>query len=221
MAARDETRRVPSRGGTAPAQAEIDLEENQRLGSLGVSLAAGVITPAIKKISPHVGSELSALATAAARANPVMAGRMADPITLATSTYHPLPDHSALGLSAFYVALLTILSGFPRRRARELLHRRCARLRHQRDRSALEAEAPRGDQPPPDVSHQVGDSGGRRAPAHGHEAITLDSLRCARYCELLGAPSSLLLRTNSSHSCSRARDACLARPVQRPHDRWH
>ena len=103
---------VPSRDGTTPAQAEVDLEENQRLGSLGVSLAAGVITPAIAKISPHVGRELSALATPAARANPIMAGRLADPITLATSTYRPLPDHSALGLSAFYVALLTILSGF-------------------------------------------------------------------------------------------------------------
>lgn len=75
---------VPSRGGTAPAQAEVDLEENQCLGALGVSLAAGVITPAIKEISPHVGSELSALATSAARANPVMAGRLADPITFAT-----------------------------------------------------------------------------------------------------------------------------------------
>jgi YhgE/Pip-like protein len=103
---------VSSPGGTSPAQAEVDLEENQRLGSLGTGLAAGVITPAIEKISPHVGSELSALATPAARANPVMAGRLADPITLATSIYRPLPDHSALGLSAFYVALLTILSGF-------------------------------------------------------------------------------------------------------------
>ena len=103
---------APSRGKTPPAQAELDLKENQRLGSLGVSLAAGVIAPAIAKISPHIGSELSALATPAARANPVMAGRLADPIALATSTYRPLPDHSALGLSAFYVALLTILSGF-------------------------------------------------------------------------------------------------------------
>jgi YhgE/Pip-like protein len=103
---------VPSSGGSAPAQAEVALQENQRLGSLGTGLAAGVITPAIEKISPHVGSELSTIATPAARANPVLAGRLADPITLKTSIYRPLPDHTALGLSAFYVALLTILSGF-------------------------------------------------------------------------------------------------------------
>lgn len=99
-------------GRTPPAQAVVTLEENLRLGSLGVSLAAGVVTPAIAAISPHVGSQLSALATPAARANPVLAERIADPLTLTPASYRPLPDHSAVGLSAFYIALLSILSGF-------------------------------------------------------------------------------------------------------------
>lgn len=105
---------MPEHGGSPapPSVSAVDLEENLRLGSLGVSLAAGVLAPAVAQISRHIGSELSSLATPAARANPIMAGRLADPVALTTSTYRPLPDHSALGLSAFYVALLSLLSGF-------------------------------------------------------------------------------------------------------------
>ena len=98
--------------GSAPAVATIALEENQRLGSLGVNLAAGVLTPALTKISEQIGSEISPSASAATRANPVLAAHLTDPLALRTVTYRPLPDHSALGLSAFYIALLSILAGF-------------------------------------------------------------------------------------------------------------
>jgi YhgE/Pip-like protein len=103
---------VHTAGSSPPAQAKIELQENPRLGSLGVNLAAGVITPAIDQISPHVGKQLSALASPPVRANPVLAALLASPLVLTTTTYRPLPDHSALGLSAFYIALLSILSGF-------------------------------------------------------------------------------------------------------------
>ncbi len=97
---------------SAPAQATIAVEENQRLGSLGVNLAAGVLTPAFTKISEQLGSEIAPRASASTRANPVLAANLADPIVLHTVTYRPLPDHSAVGLSAFYIALLSILAGF-------------------------------------------------------------------------------------------------------------
>jgi YhgE/Pip-like protein len=103
---------VSTPGATPPANAAVGLEENQRLGSLGVNLANGVITPAIAKISPQIGSRLSSLATPATKGNPVLASRLANPIALTTTTYRPLPDHSALGLSAFYVALLGLMAGF-------------------------------------------------------------------------------------------------------------
>ncbi|MGA9875986.1 MAG: ABC transporter permease [Solirubrobacteraceae bacterium] len=103
---------VPSGSSTPPASATVTLEENQRLGSLGVNLAAGVIAPAVAQISQQIGTKLTPLATPAARSNPVLAGRLADPVTLTTASYRPLPDHSALGLSAFYIALLALLSGF-------------------------------------------------------------------------------------------------------------
>ena len=37
---------------------------------------------------------------------------LASPITVTTVQYRPLPANTALGLSAFYVALLTIMCGF-------------------------------------------------------------------------------------------------------------
>jgi len=103
---------VSTPGGTPPATAVVTLEENTRLGNLGVSLASGVLTPAITKISPQIGSHLSALATPASKSNPVLASQVADPITLTTTTYRPLPNYSALGLSAFYIALLGLIAGF-------------------------------------------------------------------------------------------------------------
>jgi len=103
---------VQTRGATPPATAAVELQENTRLGSLGVSLASGVLTPAIARISPQIGKHLSELATPASKDNPVLASRVENPITLTTSTYRPLPDHSALGLSAFYIALLGLIAGF-------------------------------------------------------------------------------------------------------------
>lgn len=95
-----------------PATATATLEENSRLGSIGVNLAAGVLTPAIAKISPAIASKLAPLETAAAKSNPVNAAALSSPVSMTTVTYRPLPDHTALGLSAFYAALLAIMSGF-------------------------------------------------------------------------------------------------------------
>ena len=103
---------VKGQGSGAPAQAGITLQENQRLGSLGVNLALGVIKPAVESVSSEVGKQLAPLESPATRTSPVLAGDVARPVALETVSYRPLPDHSALGLSAFYIALLSILSGF-------------------------------------------------------------------------------------------------------------
>jgi YhgE/Pip-like protein len=97
---------------SVPAKATVELLENSRLGSLGVNLAVGVLTPALTKISPQIGAKLKPLATASAAAEPVTAAQLADPVSSTTSTYRPLPNHSALGLSAFYISLLSIMAGF-------------------------------------------------------------------------------------------------------------
>ena len=103
----------PSPAGTSPPPAPaLQLLENSRQGSLGVSLAAGVLTPAVDQISKQLGTKLTAQSTSAVRANPVLARQLVDPVTLTVTTYRPLPLKSALGLSAFYVSLIAILAGF-------------------------------------------------------------------------------------------------------------
>jgi YhgE/Pip-like protein len=85
--------------GRAPPRPALTLLENGRLGSLGVGLAAGVLTPATASISSEVSKKLGSDAGA-------------DLIALTPVAYRPLPDHSAVGLSAFYIALLAIMAGF-------------------------------------------------------------------------------------------------------------
>ena len=102
---------VTTPGATPPAIAAVGIQENLRLGNLGVNLANGVLTPAIAQISPQIGTHLSALATPASKDNPILTARVANPIAVTTTTYRRLPDHSALGLSAFYIALLGLIAG--------------------------------------------------------------------------------------------------------------
>jgi len=93
---------VTGSGGPAPSLPTIRLLENLRAGSLGVSLATGVLDPALTAISRAVGHTIAGTAPANPPANP----------SLATVSYRPLPPHSALGLSAFYISLLAIMCGF-------------------------------------------------------------------------------------------------------------
>lgn len=102
---------VPLAPGT-PAQATITLLTNQRLGSIGTGLAGGVIQPAVAAISHRVGRTLLSASRPVNRANPILRAKITDPIALATVIYRPLPPHSALGLSAFYIALLALMCGF-------------------------------------------------------------------------------------------------------------
>jgi YhgE/Pip-like protein len=103
---------VRTSGTTPPANATVTLEENVRLGSLGVSLASAVLTPTIARISKVIGQHLAPESSPAARRNPVLAARIADPVGLSAATYRPLPDHTGLGLSDFYIALLALVGGF-------------------------------------------------------------------------------------------------------------
>jgi hypothetical protein len=98
--------------GGVPATPTIELLTNPRLGNLGVSLATGVLQPAIGVVSHRVGQKLVPLSTVAARTNPVNRARLIDPIDSTVVPFRPLPQHSALGLSAFYVSLLTLMCGF-------------------------------------------------------------------------------------------------------------
>jgi YhgE/Pip-like protein len=97
--------------GHRPGRPEIVILTNERAGSVGVDLATGVLQPALAVASRLVGRQLAVMAPAAA-SSPLKRLFLADPITVTMTAFRPLPAHSALGLSAFYIALLTLICGF-------------------------------------------------------------------------------------------------------------
>jgi YhgE/Pip-like protein len=90
---------------------QIQMLTNQRAGTIGVQLATGIFQPALAAASHQIGQRLTALvpATALTGATKVI---LADPVTVTTAQYRPLPPSTALGLSPFYIALLTLFCGF-------------------------------------------------------------------------------------------------------------
>jgi YhgE/Pip-like protein len=95
----------------SPGKPSIGLLTNPRSGSIGVELATGVAQPALHAVSVDIGRKLSAEAAKVGRR--AGAGVSAtNPITVATTALHPLPPNTALGLSAFYISLLSIMCGF-------------------------------------------------------------------------------------------------------------
>jgi YhgE/Pip-like protein len=93
------------------AEPQIQILTNQRAGTIGTQLATGILQPALAAASHQIGQQLIARmpATALTGATKVI---LADPVTVTTAQYRPLPPSTALGLSPFYIALLTLFCGF-------------------------------------------------------------------------------------------------------------
>ena len=91
---------------------QIVILTNQRAGTIGASLASGVLQPGLQAASGQIGRQLAAFVPAARASSPLTRDFLADPVTVTTAGYRPLPPHSALGLSAFYLALLILMCGF-------------------------------------------------------------------------------------------------------------
>jgi YhgE/Pip-like protein len=98
--------------GVSAGKPTVRLLTNQRAGTVGAELADGVLTRAIAEASHQIGHQLLAAAHPAPPAASAAAAVLADPITFSSVDYRPLPPHSALGLSAFYIALLALMCGF-------------------------------------------------------------------------------------------------------------
>jgi uncharacterized phage infection (PIP) family protein YhgE len=99
--------------GNPPGRAglpTVHLLSNQRAGTEGASLATGVLEPAVGTISHKLGVRL--LAAAGFGVGPAAEAAFADPFQVRAAVYRPLPAKAALGLSAFYTALLILMSGF-------------------------------------------------------------------------------------------------------------
>lgn len=103
---------VPAPAARAPSAPAIQLLTNPRTGTLGVSLATGIAQPALSQISREIGQQLLRSRPSSASPGAGVNALLGDPITVAVVPYRPLPPHSALGLSAFYISLLAVMCGF-------------------------------------------------------------------------------------------------------------
>lgn len=101
---------APGRHPARPGLPTLELLSNQRAGTEGASLAAGVLNPALAEISQRFGTKL--LHEAGPRAPAAAKAALADPFKVEAGQYRPLPPKAALGLSAFYIALLMMMCGF-------------------------------------------------------------------------------------------------------------
>jgi YhgE/Pip-like protein len=93
------------------SEPQIQILSNQRAGTIGVQLASGILQPALAAASHQIGQRLTALVPATARTGATKV-ILADPVAVTTVQYRPLPPSTALGLSPFYMALLTLFCGF-------------------------------------------------------------------------------------------------------------
>lgn len=95
----------------AAATPQIEILTNQRAGTVGSNLATGVLQPALAVASQQIGKRLAALVPPDAQTGATRLF-LTHPVTVTTPQYRPLPANTALGLSAFYTALLTMMCGF-------------------------------------------------------------------------------------------------------------
>jgi hypothetical protein len=98
--------------GQAPALPTLTLLTNVRAGSLGVSLAIGVLQPAVAALSLQVGTRLEGAASPAIAAYAPARALLANPVGLVSATYRPLPANAGLGQAPFFIALFVVLCGF-------------------------------------------------------------------------------------------------------------
>lgn len=93
----------------------ITVYTNPRAGSLGSSLVTSITDQALGEANSTVGNTLLTAVSEQAGADALSGAArltLAEPIQLITTAHNPLPDGTALGLSAFYYALLLLLAGF-------------------------------------------------------------------------------------------------------------
>ncbi|GHF71179.1 hypothetical protein GCM10010218_60650 [Streptomyces mashuensis] len=95
-----------------PVRPVLTVLTNQSAGSIGSSMASQAAQKAAHGASAKIGQEL--LKRAAAQKTPLPPAAqlmLADPATVQVADGHPLGTHSAMGLSAFYYALVLVVCG--------------------------------------------------------------------------------------------------------------
>jgi hypothetical protein len=92
---------------------QVTLLTNPGAGSLASALATAIETKAVRSASGSIGAGLDArLRATGATPTEAQVILLADPIASTTRPGHPIGVRTGLGLTAFYFALLVVLSGF-------------------------------------------------------------------------------------------------------------
>lgn len=104
-------------GLTSPQQTQavrptITVLTNQSAGSFGSSMASTATQKAAHAASAQLGKELLKQANAqGAKLAPAAKLMLTDPVSVQVADGHPIGTHSAMGLSAFYYALVLVVCG--------------------------------------------------------------------------------------------------------------
>ncbi|WP_372410793.1 YhgE/Pip domain-containing protein [Streptomyces luteireticuli] len=97
---------------TKAVRPTITVLTNQSAGSFGSSMASQATQKAAHASSAQLGKELLKQANAqGAKLAPAAQLMLADPVSVQVADGHPLGTHSAMGLSAFYYALVLVVCG--------------------------------------------------------------------------------------------------------------
>ncbi|MEU3778489.1 DUF3533 domain-containing protein [Streptomyces sp. NPDC032472] len=95
-----------------PARPTLTVLTNQSAGSIGSSMASGASQKAAHAASAQLGKDLLGRAAGqGAQLSPAAKLMLADPVAVEIADGHPLGARSAMGLSAFYYALVLLVCG--------------------------------------------------------------------------------------------------------------
>ncbi|AXE24411.1 ABC transporter [Streptomyces globosus] len=117
--AQGQTQAQPQGQGQAqpqPARPKLTVLTNQAAGSFGSSMASQATQKAAHAASAQLGKDLLAKADGGRTADraqlpPAARLMLADPVAVEVADGHPLGERSAMGLSAFYYALVLLVCG--------------------------------------------------------------------------------------------------------------
>ncbi|MEU7138946.1 ABC transporter permease [Nocardia sp. NPDC046473] len=111
-------------GSVIPGEMErpiITMQTNPRTGAFGTQIVLRVGNQALTEVNKQVGKQLTDQVTEQLKPQPgappapELSGAarvaLADPVKVVVQQYHPLPDGTGQGLSAFFYALLLLLAG--------------------------------------------------------------------------------------------------------------
>lgn len=99
----------------ATSRPTLTVLTNPGMGSLGSSLASQITQTAAHQASTTIGAKLVAAEEAKApkyRASATTRLLLSDPVAVAVAVGHPIGPRTGLSLSAFYLTLLVVLTGF-------------------------------------------------------------------------------------------------------------